>query len=116
MLILTFGVKLVLKKKTIEANLDDENRLNITIFKENNRLVKFALNYSAKIDNSWEPIYLVDNFHGFIHEQRLWITKKPIPLPEYEGLDLKIVFDTFFEKIKENCLKFRKYYEMRKNG
>ncbi len=116
MLILTFGVKLVLKKKPIEVYLDDENRLNISIFKEGNKFVKFALNYSARIDGEWEAVYRVDNYHGFIHEQRLWITNKPIPLPEYENMDLKSVFDLFYDKISKNCLRFKKFYEAKKDG
>lgn len=102
---------MVVKKKEIEIYLDEENKLNITIIKKNNIFIKFAINYSAKINDKWEAIYRVDNYHDFIHEQRLWITKRPIPLPEYENWNLKDVFDLFFEKVKQGCLKFKKYYE-----
>lgn len=102
-----------IKRKNLEIYLDDENKINITIIKEEDKFKKFAINYSAKINDRWHAVYRVDNHHGFIHEQRLWMSNLPIPLPEYEYMDLKRVFDLFFDKIKEGCLRFRKYYEDR---
>ncbi len=103
-----------IKKKTVEIYLDEENKLNFTIIKENNKFKRFAINYSAKIDDKWYPVYRVDNHHGYLHEQRLWLTKKSIPLPEYENMNLKDVFDIFFQKIKEGCLRFKQYFEDKK--
>jgi len=99
------------KKKTIEVYLDSSNKLNITIIKENNQFKRFAINYSARFNGKWHPVYRVDNHHSYLHEQRLWQTKKPIPLPEYDYLDLKEVFDIFFQKVKQGCLRFRQYFE-----
>ncbi len=106
---------MTIKKKEIEVYLDEENKLNVTIIKKDSKFIKFAINYSAKIRDEWRAIYRVDNYHGFIHEQRLWVTKKPIALPEYENKDLKEVFDLFFDKVKNSCLKFREYYERVEN-
>ncbi len=129
MLILTFFVnnksvfKLTIKKKEIEIYLDEENKINFTIIKEDDKFKRFAINYSANIDGRWHAVYRVDNHHGYIHEQRLWITKEPIPLPEYEEMDLKEVFDIFFDRVKNGFLRFRRCYEasiknkkVRKNG
>ena len=104
-----------LKKKSIEVYLDENNKLNFTIIKEEAKFKKFAINYSAKIDDRWYAVYRVDNYHGFVHEQRLWISNEPIPLQEYESMDLKNVFDIFFQKVKEEHSRFRKYFEGRKN-
>ena len=105
------------KKKSIEVYLDDKNKINFTIIKEDGKFKRFAINYSAKINDKWYAVYRVDNHHGFVHEQRLWISNDPIPLPEYESMDLKDVFDIFFQKIKEGHSSFRKYFEeKKKNG
>lgn len=105
-------LKLVnIKKKDIEVYLDEKNKINFTIIKEDNKFKRFAINYSANIDGKWYAVYRADNHHGFIHEQRLWLTKDPIPLPEYEEMDLKEVFDIFFDRVKNGFLRFRSYYE-----
>lgn len=105
-----------IKKKSIEVYLDDRNKINFTIIKEDGKFKRFAINYSAKIDDKWRAVYRVDNYHGFVHEQRLWIGNEPIPLHEYESMDLKDVFDIFFQKVKEGHASFRKYFKGRKNG
>ncbi len=105
-----------IKKKSIEVYLDGKNKLNFTIIKEDGKFKRFAINYSAKIDDKWHAVYRVDNYHGFVHEQRLWINNKPIPLPEYEHMGLKEVFDIFFQKIKDGHSHFRKYLEERKKN
>ncbi|MBI3035619.1 hypothetical protein HYY71_04820 [Candidatus Woesearchaeota archaeon] len=105
-----------IKKKSIEVYLDDNNKLNFTIIKENGKFKKFAINYSAKIDDKWHAVYRSDNYHGFVHEQRLWIGNELIPLPEYESMDLKDVFDIFFQKVKDGHARFRKYFEERKKN
>jgi len=104
-----------LKKKSIEVYVDENNKLNFTIIKEGANFKKFAINYSAKIDDKWHAVYRVDNYHEFVHEQRLWISNEPLPLPEYESMDLKNVFDIFFQKVKEGHSRFRKYFEENKN-
>ncbi|MBI2655617.1 hypothetical protein HYX06_04310 [Candidatus Woesearchaeota archaeon] len=105
------------KKKSIEVYLDDRNKLNFTIIKEYGKFKTFSINYSAKIDDKWHAVYRADNYHGFVHEQRFWISNEPIPLPEYESVDLKDAFDMFFHKVKESHARFRKYFEeKRKNG
>ena len=105
-----------IKKKSIEAYLDDKNKINFTIIKEDGKFKRFAINYSAKIDDKWHAVYRVDNYHGFVHEQRLWISNEPIPLPEYESMDLKDMFDIFFQKVKDGHTRFRKYFEERKKN
>ena len=77
-----------LKKKSIEVYLDENNKLNFTIVKEDAKFKKFAINYSAKIDDRWYAVYRVDNYHGFVHEQRLWISNEPLPLPDCKNTNL----------------------------
>lgn len=105
-----------IKNKSIEVYLDDRNKLNFTIIKEDGRFKRFAINYSAKINDKWYAVYRVDNYHGFVHEQRLWINNEPIPLPEYGHMDLNDIFDIFFQKVKEGYASFRKYFEERKKN
>ena len=106
-----------IKKKSVEVYLNEKNKLNFTIIKEDDKFKRFAINYSAKINDKWLAVYRVDNYHGFVHEQRLWISNDPISLPEYESMDLKDVFDIFFQKVREGHSRFRKYFEeKKKNG
>ncbi len=100
-------------RKRILFVIDSENRLDITIIKERGRFFRFAINYSARIRGRWVAVYRADNHHGFVHEQRLWKGKEPIPLREYEGWELKDVSDDLVEKVKRNHDKSRKLYEAR---
>ena len=101
----------MIKKKEQEIWIDNDNKIFIKIFKENNRIVKFSINFSANINGKWYAIYRVDNYHGFLHEQKLWRTKEPIPMEPFESWDLHIAFDYFFDQIINNHEKYRKYFE-----
>ena len=65
----------MIKKENYEVELDDKNKINIRIIKEHNKLVKFAINLSSYLNGKWHAVYRVDNYHGFLHEQKLWRTK-----------------------------------------
>lgn len=100
------------KFKHFTVPLSGIDILDIKLEVRKNRVVGFSLNYRAKIGKSYFQIYRVDTAHGFIHEQRYWITPEPIPIPRM-GKELKDVFEFYLDSIKDNFKRYRKYYEER---
>ncbi len=80
-----------MRKREFSNQLTSKDRLDITLFWDKGKMVKFALNYRAKIKGEWHEVYCVDTAHNYLHEQRYWITPKPIKLSKYEPV--KIIFD-----------------------
>lgn len=95
------------KKFTIPLSSDD--LLDVKLQVEKNKVEGFALNYHTKIEDSFFEIYRVDTAHGYLHEQRYWLTPEPIPIPTL-GKDFKELFNFYLDQIKENFERYRKYY------
>jgi len=100
------------KFKNYTIPLGSTDVLDIKLKVEKNHIVAFSLNYRAKIGKDFFQIYRVDTAHGFLHEQRFWITPEPIPIPKM-GKELKEIFEFYLDSIKGNYLRYRKYYEER---
>ena len=79
------------------------------IWEKKGEPTKFSLNYRALINGKMVEIYRVDNYHGFLHEQRYWRTPKPIPLEEH--LPLKLIIKKYVNEIVLNHKQYRFYYE-----
>ena len=99
----------MVKQIKFTRTLTSEDYLDITIFYEKGKIIKFALNYRAVIKGKIRPIYRVDNYHGFLHEQRLWRRKNPIPLNEI-GLSNNQIVDKYVDEICMNFYKYKEYY------
>jgi len=97
-----------MRKKSFEVYISPEERIDISLQTEKDKLKGFALNYRARIDGKWHQIYRIDNAHGYLHEQRYWLTPKPIALPTDEPV--KVVFDRYYNFITQNYKRFRRYY------
>lgn len=107
-----------IKQKRFTKFLSEEDCFDITIMFEDNRIFKFSLNYRALIHDNWHEIYRVDNYHGFLHEQRYWQSTLPIPLKYLEErYTLDHLIDFFIEQIEKEFRNYRKYYiqYLRKN-
>lgn len=102
----------MIKKIKFTKTLTSQDFLDITIFYEKGKIIKFALNYRAFIKGKIHPIYRVDNYHGFLHEQRLWRTKKPIPIDK-EGLSNNQIVDKYVDVIHMNFYRYKGYYMKR---
>jgi hypothetical protein len=83
---------------------------------EHRAVIKFALNLSAYIRGRWRAVYRVDNYHGFLHEQRLWLTPRPFPLHGFDGWHPKDLFIHFRNHIRENAARFKEYMEATLRG
>jgi len=99
----------VVKQIKFTRTLTSEDYLDITLFYEKGKIIKFALNYRTVIKGKIRPIYRVDNYHGFLHEQKLWRTNKPIPI-EKGGLSTNRIVDKYVEEIHLNFYKYKEYF------
>ncbi len=100
-----------MKKQEVTRDLTEQDRLDITLMKEDKVLCKFALNYRAWFDNQWSEVYRVDNYHDFLHEQKFWRSPEPVPIEDKESWPLRMVIKHYIEEICLNFQKYRKYYE-----
>jgi len=101
------------KRKRFTKVLTPEDWLDITLDIEKKKILRFALNYRALIKNKWEEVYRIDNFHGFLHEQRFWKSPKPIPIKE--TLPINQIVEKYVDEITLNFQKYRTYYEEKEN-
>lgn len=81
------------------------------MWEKKNIMSMFAINYRAFINGRWHEVYRIDNYHGFLHEQRFWQGPKPIPLDTHVPLD--IVINEAVDNITENFRRYRRYYEQK---
>ena len=100
-----------MKTEAITQDLTEEDRLDVTLVKRDKALYKFALNYRAWMDERWNEVYRVDNYHGFLHEQKYWRSPEPIPINDKENWSLRMVIKYYVDEIMLNFRKYRKYYE-----
>ena len=77
---------------------------------EEGRVVDFVINFRSLIQDTWHEIYRVDTSHGYLHEQRFWISPKPISLPRMADMPLEQIVNTYLEKAKQNYERYKKYY------
>lgn len=99
----------MVKWKRFTVPLSVVDLLDVKLGVERNNVKCFSLNYRAKIGESFFEVYRVDTAHGFLHEQRFWLTPKPIPIP-LMGKDLNYAFNFYLDQVKENFERYRKYY------
>jgi hypothetical protein len=100
-----------MKRKKFTTALTPEDLLDVTLVMEKQEAIKFSLNYRALIRGRWRGVYRVDNFHGFLHEQRFWRSPKPIRLEKWDLMPLMDLVDKYFDDITDNFQKYRSYYE-----
>ncbi|MBN1502090.1 hypothetical protein JW930_00975 [Candidatus Woesearchaeota archaeon] len=104
------------EQRRFKVSLSAYDIIDVMFIKEKEIIHKFALNYRAWIKDKWEEIYRVDNFHGFLHEQRFWISHKPVPLSEKEQIPLKEVMTRYLNEIRENYERYKFYFINSKKG
>ncbi len=86
------------KKYSIALSLQDVLDV-VLMWEEFGKLTKFALNYQAYIDGKWYEIYRVDNYHGFLHEQKYWRSPQLILIKHKESWDLRFILDEYRDEI-----------------
>lgn len=97
------------KWKKFVIPLTKTDLLDVKLEVEKNKVQGFSLNYRTKIGESFFAVYRVDTAHGFLHEQRYWLTPEPIPIPAM-GKELNDIFNFYLGQIKQNFERYKNYY------
>ncbi len=95
-----------MKCKEFTTVLTNEDKIDVKLAWEDQKLWRFAINYRANIKEKWYEVYRVDNYHGFLHEQKFWRSPKPIPIKDKDGWSLKMVFEYYIEEIYSRLGKY----------
>ncbi|MBI4052937.1 MAG: hypothetical protein HY394_02775 [Candidatus Diapherotrites archaeon] len=97
------------RQKKYSIPLAEADVLDVSLEILGGEVEGFALNYRTKIGENFFAVYRVDTAHGYLHEQRFWLSPRPIPLPETGGT-LKAAFEFYLDKIRGNFEKYKKHY------
>lgn len=100
-----------MKKTEFTTVLTSKDLIDVKLAWKDNELQKFAINYRANITDKWYEVYRVDNYHGFLHEQKFWRNPEPIPIEDKTNWSLKMIIKYYTDKIHHNFQKYRRYYE-----
>ena len=102
------------RTKRYSIPLTGENLLDAEIRIKEGHITGFALNLRCRIEGLWHQIYRVDTAHGYLHEQRYWISPEPMPLMQQTSLDY--AFEFYMRQMKDNFERYRKYYIEKMKG
>lgn len=94
--------------KGFRIPLSEDNILDVKLEIEEGGIKGFALNLRCKIEDAWYQVYRVDTAHGYLHEQRFWISPEPIPVMQHTSL--LYTFEFYMEQIRNSFERYRKYY------
>ncbi len=101
-----------MKIKKYSVELTPEDVLDVVlIWEQRGILSKFALNYRACIQGWWYEVYRVDNYHGFLHEQKFWRNSQPMPIMHKESWSLYLILEEYRSEIIDNFERYRSYFE-----
>lgn len=98
-----------IKSKDYAIPLGSEDFIDVKLRTERNEVKGFALNYRARICTKFHAIYRIDTMHNYLHEQRFWLSAKPIPIAAM-GRSLNFIFNFYLEQIKQNYQRYKRYY------
>lgn len=111
---LTLYVKrdiLLRERHSIHFDFENNARIDLTLTTEKGEVIAFALNLSLEIGDKIYDVYRVDTAHGYLHEQKFWISPKPRRI---DATDLKIVLEQKKKQLKENYLKWIELFKKKK--
>jgi len=100
-----------MKQKEFTTVLTHKDLIDVKLAWVNKELQKFAINYRVNIEEVWYEVYRVDNYHGFLHEQKFWRSPEPIIIKDKDGWSLKMVFEHYLEEVHYNFQDYRSYFE-----
>ena len=94
--------------KKFRIPLSSDTILDVKIEVERGEIQEFALNLRCKIDNKWREIYRIDTAHGYLHEQKYWLSAKPIP--STQQISMQHAFEHYMDLIKNNFERYKRYH------
>ncbi|MEJ0021262.1 MAG: hypothetical protein WDN47_01630 [Candidatus Doudnabacteria bacterium] len=90
--------------------LTEDDKLRIKFSRNRGKIVKFVVQYYARIDSKWKTIMRIDNCHGLghvhkyhLHDREYWV---PLGIDDNNKafIQAKLLIERDFLKIKENYL------------
>ena len=104
------------KRKTYEIFLSLEDRIDADLEFDKDparrpRPARFAITYSARIEGRWREVVRYDNFHGYLHRQKFWRTREPVPLSALERLPTPDLLDACRQELARHWPRYRSLME-----
>ena len=82
-------------------------RLDFRWVIEKGKITDFAINISLLEDEKTVDIYRVDTKHGYLHEQKFWISPKPLPF----NMNYNVAFVKKKKEVFENYERYVKNFK-----
>ena len=98
--------------KTVDnpSFLTEDDKLRIMFSRNRGKIIKFIVQYYARIDGRWRTIIRIDNCHGtghihkyYLHKTEYWV-KLGIDDNNKAFSEAKLLIKRDFQKFKENFL------------
>jgi len=97
-----------MKEFNYNQYLTDEDRIHVSFTQNRGKILKFSINYSARISGRWREIFRVDNCHGVPHTHRYYMHRKQFRVELGENNEQ--VFTNAKKYVVLNFLKIRDNY------
>jgi len=94
--------------KKFKKHLGSDNIIDVKLEMCDNCIRGFAINLRCLIEGKWYEVYRVDTAHGYLHEQRYWVSDKSVPLNQH--ISMQNTFGYYMYMIKTNYKRYRQYY------
>ena len=103
------------RSRTIEfpTHLTDDDVIDVKLFQEGKEIVKFSLSYRTLIKNKWREVYRIDSYHDYVHEQKFWVSDKPIKIQRFTSIVTGFEIRRYLESIKRNFKHYRSLFHER---
>lgn len=97
-----------MRTKRFRIPLSEGNILDVKLNIREGDIKGFVLNLRCRIGDEWHEVYRVDTAHGYLHEQRYWVSPEPIPLMQHTSM--QYAFEFYMGHVRKNFSRYRRYY------
>lgn len=106
----------MIRSTTFKLTFTWEDEVDITIKKENGRIISFSVNYRTKMDDRWCDVIRYDTAHGMIHVHKFWTSSKIMPL--HAVTDMKTGIIEAMKDVKSNWKMYKNHLikKVKRNG
>ena len=96
----------------IESPLSGTDIIDARIEVEKGAVLNFAINYRILINSEWRQVYRIDTAHGYLHEQRYWISTESMRLRAKEKLfpTRKELLNHCIDEVRRNYWLYKRLY------
>ncbi|MEE9610683.1 MAG: hypothetical protein V3W19_05490 [Desulfatiglandales bacterium] len=97
--------------RDFEIPLTSKDVIDVRLIKKRDTITGFVINLRCNFRDAWHQVYRVDTAHGFLHEQRFWLSPEPKSLPKFDAYPLQRVFEHFMKHVRMNHERYRRLYK-----